>query len=712
MQGLRTFLIALVACSTAAVVAAGQAPAPGASPSGPATQAPGGRAGGDAAGPRGGGRGAAGPRDNQAAQAATGTAAISGVVTLEGSSSGVRRAQVNLSGNGRGRSAMTNDEGRFSFSALPAGRYTLNVSKPGYSNIAYGAKKPGRQGTPIQLADGQVMNNANVRLPRGGVITGVVVDEFGEPSPNTQVRVFRSTIQNGERTVSNVGNAQTDDRGIYRIFQLLPGEYLVSAVPRNSGIGDLASQLRAELEPLMQQVQAAGGVGALAGGRGGGGRGGAFGDLVGGGRGQQLLDRVQQIQQQLGQQPEQSTAYAPVYYPGTINAAEASKITLESSQERGGVDFQLQAVPTARVSGRISGVDPSQPGGAQVMLQVARSQAVPGLNTQNTRMNPDGSFQFQNVTPGQYRVMVRVPVRAAEAAQAEGLAGAQLGPGGRGRGGPGGRGPAVTQILWASTDVSVDGRDVTDLALMLQPGMTVSGRVAFAGTAAAPPDLSVVRVMMATVDNGGGGAGGPGVMPQPTDAAGNFSIPGVVPGRYALRGNIAGGRAGGPGGGGGRVGGPAAAPGTGSPTAAWTLKSAVINGVDVLDFPLDVEPNQNLSGAVVTFTDRTQELAGTLQDAMGRPTADYTIVLFPADNRYWVPQSRRILSTRPGTDGAFAFRGFPAGQYRLTAVIDAEPGEWYDPAFLTQVVPASMMVSVAEGEKKTQDIRLATASQN
>ena len=38
---------------------------------------------------------------------------------------------------------------------------------------------------------------------------------------------------------------------------------------------------------------------------------------------------------------------------------------------------------------------------------------------------------------------------------------------------------------------------------------------------------------------------------------------------------------------------------------------------------------------------------------------------------------------------------------------DAEPGEWYDPAFLSQVVPASMLVTIGEGQKKTQDIRLA-----
>jgi hypothetical protein len=111
--------------------------------------------------------------------------------------------------------------------------------------------------------------------------------------------------------------------------------------------------------------------------------------------------------------------------------------------------------------------------------------------------------------------------------------------------------------------------------------------------------------------------------------------------------------------------------------------------------------------ADVIFVDQTQELAGRIQDAMGRPTADFTIIVFPTDSRYWLPQSRRILSTRPGTDGSFTLRGLPAGDYRLTAVTDVEPGEWYDPAFLSQLVPVSLPITLRQGENKTQDIKVA-----
>ena len=67
---------------------------------------------------------------------------------------------------------------------------------------------------------------------------------------------------------------------------------------------------------------------------------------------------------------------------------------------------------------------------------------------------------------------------------------------------------------------------------------------------------------------------------------------------------------------------------------------------------------------------------------MGKPTADYTIVIFPSDNSFWLPQARRIQSARPGTDGKFTFRDMPPGDYRMTAVTDVEPGEWFDPEFL------------------------------
>src|SRR6185295_8845256 len=161
-------------------------------------------------------------RDLQQQQQQTGTGAIGGYVTVAGGSTPVRRARINLTGPELrpGKSTVTDDKGYYLLPNLPAGLFRLNVSKPGFVNIAYGAKKPGQAGTAIQLGEGQKIDRANGALPKGAVVTGVVIDEFGEPSPRTPVKVMRFVTRTGEKSLDMVDQAQTDDRGIYRVWGL------------------------------------------------------------------------------------------------------------------------------------------------------------------------------------------------------------------------------------------------------------------------------------------------------------------------------------------------------------------------------------------------------------------------------------------------------------------------------------------------------------
>ncbi len=635
---------------------------------------------------RGGGRGGdlqAQQRDNL--NQPIGTASISGTVFTEGLGTPVRRARVTLTGAELrgGRSTVTDDEGRFNFVALPAGRFTLTASKAGYVNIAYGAKQAGRPGTPIQVVDGQKHERKDIAMPKGSVVTGMVVDDHGEPAPGTQVRVMRFVMRTGERTLQQAGQDTTDDRGMYRIYGLQPGDYVVSAVPRNVGLGAIRETVMAEVEALLQQAEVQAG------------RGGA-GAFVGGGRGQALIERATALQQMVADEDAQTVAYAPVYYPGTTSAGSAIAVPLGVGEERAAVDFQLQLVPTAKIEGSVMGMDGTVPQGVQISLIPADQgdmPRVPGVGNTTTRPGADGRFTIANVTPGEYRLMARATIRQTDPnadpnAQAFG-----------GRGGRGGRGGGpVAEVLWASADVGVSGQNLTNVVLALRPGMKVTGRMLFEGGAAAPDDLSNARVTL--VARGDQLAGGGGIPPAVVDANGNFTITGVAPGQYSLSANAsAGGR-------GGRGGQPVAQTQT-TQTASWTLKSALVGGRDALDFPLTVDPNQDVTGILLTFTTQTQEISGTIQDASGRPTADFTIVVYPADPAFWGPQSRRINATRPDTEGRFSIRSLPPGNYRLTAVTDAEPGEWFNPDFLAQLVGGSIPITLAEGEKKTQDIRLA-----
>jgi hypothetical protein len=85
-----------------------------------------------------------------------------------------------------------------------------------------------------------------------------------------------------------------------------------------------------------------------------------------------LIDQANQLQAQLAaQEKEQSVGYAPVYYPGTTIPASATTVALNVGEERAGVDFQLQLVATAIVSGTVVSPDGRVPQGTQITLRAA-----------------------------------------------------------------------------------------------------------------------------------------------------------------------------------------------------------------------------------------------------------------------------------------------------------------------------------------------------
>jgi hypothetical protein len=426
------------------------------------------------------------------------------------------------------------------------------------------------------------------------VITGTVVDEYGEANAGTQVRVMRYVMQGGRRTLQQAGNGSTDDRGIYRVYGLQPGDYIVSAVPRNAGPGVDVAGLQAELAAVRERIASAPGDGTVV---------------------RELATRASMLQGQLPQAEEQTTGYAPVYFPGTVTAAQAGTVTLNIGEERASVDFQLVRVPLARIDGTVVNSTGQPTDRVQLTLTDAAA-SVPGAITIGVRADGDGRFHLANVPPGSYRLNARAAVSQP--------GGGSASPGASGPfGGRGVRplGPMSTAIrLWGSVDVSVDGRNLTNVLVTLQQGLTVSGRIAFQGNTQPPADLTRIRVNLAPAEPAV--AGGPPQNAAGTvDASGKFTITSVIPGLYRLN-------AGGAGNG-------------------WSIDSAIVDGQDTLDFPFEVKPGAAPSGAVITFTDKQAHLTGTITNQRGQPAPEQTLILYPADERYWLPQSRRIRS-RPG----------------------------------------------------------------
>ena len=126
----------------------------------------------------------------------------------------------------------TDETGRVEFGSLPAGVYNVVVrSSPS------GFVRP-ISSESIQLKDGEA-GSQTIRLLRGGVISGRIVDETGDPLSRVSVRAIAKRGANGLPQGSSTGMPPiTDDRGEFRIYGLAPGDYFVAASVFSASMGD------------------------------------------------------------------------------------------------------------------------------------------------------------------------------------------------------------------------------------------------------------------------------------------------------------------------------------------------------------------------------------------------------------------------------------------------------------------------------------------
>jgi hypothetical protein len=163
---------------------------------------------------------------------ATGTSVVRGRVVDAANGLPLRKAGVRIFGAQirEARSAITDAEGRYEFTDLPAGQFNVNVTKPGYVDLGYGQTTPGEMGKSLKVGDKQVVEKIDFSLPRGAVIAGRVLDEFGEPVADVFVQPLRNQYTpTGARPVNAGRSATTNDIGEFRLFGISPGQYFLSA---------------------------------------------------------------------------------------------------------------------------------------------------------------------------------------------------------------------------------------------------------------------------------------------------------------------------------------------------------------------------------------------------------------------------------------------------------------------------------------------------
>ena len=123
----------------------------------------------------------------------------------------------------------TDENGRFRFANLKAGRYTLAAIAPGF--ITPVENTFGSRSRAIDLSDGENVENQEIALKRGGVITGRVTGANGKPLVEQLVNLTRFDERGQPIRTRDFSqySGLTDDRGLYRIYGLPAGRYLVSA---------------------------------------------------------------------------------------------------------------------------------------------------------------------------------------------------------------------------------------------------------------------------------------------------------------------------------------------------------------------------------------------------------------------------------------------------------------------------------------------------
>jgi protocatechuate 3,4-dioxygenase beta subunit len=257
--------------------------------------------------------------------------------------------------SGRGAQTNTDDDGAFEFEALAPASYAISASAPGYI-------------TPPPIEDENSLgvyragDVANVTLARGGVITGKVMNVAGNPLTGVSVNAIRVGGLDGEAdnqlVFQGFGRAwRTDDRGVYRIYGLVPGSYIIQAGQAGQGGGPRGARSNL-LSPFSED--------------------------------------------------------APTYYPSSARDV-ATHVPVRAGEEIMGIDISYRGDRGRVVSGRsVAKTGDGGFGPTQIALSVAGSDAIVATTTQMDagqrnigRINRGASrgFAFYGVRDGEYEIV-------------------------------------------------------------------------------------------------------------------------------------------------------------------------------------------------------------------------------------------------------------------------------------------------------------------
>jgi protocatechuate 3,4-dioxygenase beta subunit len=256
--------------------------------------------------------------------------------------------------------ATTDSAGLYRIEGLAPGKYLITPSASPLISSS------GNSTNEVTVGEGDTVEDVNFSLSLGGVITGKITDSDGRPVIGERISIKAlddKTAPTGPAAVAAIMGDRmyaTDDRGIYRIFGLKPGKYIVSS-------GKDSDVMNAFLSQRPKRVQ--------------------------------------------------------TYYPGVTDESKAMPVQVTAGSEAAGVDIQFSSTEKGfLVAGRVVDAQKGTPirnamvsyskaqklsdESLDVSLRVGNNTVVDSSGTPGgfTTTNDKGEFRFTAVLPGTYKL--------------------------------------------------------------------------------------------------------------------------------------------------------------------------------------------------------------------------------------------------------------------------------------------------------------------